>query len=328
MRRATIPTTAFVLLALPASAEAPAIVTDTPVVHSLVAQVIGDLGSPTLLLDQGADAHDFQLRPSQLRSIQAADLVIWTGPTLMPRLSGALGGTDGTPAIALLDAEGTLLRHYGTAEHDEDDDHGDHDATEAHDHDDAHVEGGTHDDDHAGHDHGTGLDPHAWLDPDNAEIWIGLISDALVERDPGNAVAYRANASLALTRIETLEAAITRDLADAGAAPIIVAHDAYGYFADHFGLRIVAAVADGDAADPGAAHLSRVRALLESGEVTCIFPEVIRDPSPVIAVADGTGARIGGALDPEGRAIAPGPLLYDQLLQNMGATIAECLAGG
>ena len=97
------------LLAFPAVAEVPQVVTDTPVVQSLVTTVMGDLSEPMLLLDRGADAHDFQLRPSQVRALAGADLVIWIGPEMTPWLNRALQtGHDGQ-VIPLLATPGTRL---------------------------------------------------------------------------------------------------------------------------------------------------------------------------------------------------------------------------
>lgn len=319
MTRALISAALLAAAALPARASVPEVVTDIPVIHSLVSQVMGELGTPQLLLDQSADAHDFQLRPSQIRALNGADLIIWAGAEMTPWLSRSMSGNSEAQSLDLLHQPGTTIRIYGQPTRHDADGHGDQDHEDdghGHDH---------HGADEDAHDH-TGMDPHAWLDPDNAALWIGLISDALVAQDPGNAVAYRANATLAQTRIRTLDETLAAELQDAGGAPIIVAHDAYGYFAGHFGLTIAASLAEGDAADPGAAHLSDIRALLEGGDAICIFPEAARDPAPVETLADGTGARIGAPLDPEGRAIAPGPMLYETLLRAMATAIAECQA--
>lgn len=301
----------FALLAFPALAQVPDVVTDTPVVHSLVSAVLGDLGEPMLLLDKGADAHDFQLRPSQVRALNGAGLVVWVGPEMTPWLDRAIAGSEGPKSLALLDVPGTVLRSGG-----EDGEH-------AADAEPGAESGEGHDE---GHDH-DGLDPHAWLDPDNAALWLGRISDALVDLDPGNAVTYRANASLAQTRIETLDRAVQDRLAPARTAGLMMAHDAYGYFADHYGLTIIDSLAAGDAATPGAAHLAELRAALENGAAACIFPEAAHDPAPVLALADGTLVRIGRPLDPEGQAMAPGANLYPALLEAMGAAIADCVAG-
>ena len=127
------------ILPLPLMAEVPAVVTDIPPVHALVSHVMGDLGAPVLLLEKGADEHDFQLRPSQMQSIAYADVVIWVGRELTPWLDRALEGSAAA-SLPLLDAS-PVLRSYDEADH----------ANESEADHDAHV-----------HD---GLDPHAWLDP-------------------------------------------------------------------------------------------------------------------------------------------------------------------
>ena len=55
-----------------ALADVPQVQTDIPPVAALVAQVMGDLGAPGVLLDKGGDEHDMQLRPSQMRALSAS----------------------------------------------------------------------------------------------------------------------------------------------------------------------------------------------------------------------------------------------------------------
>lgn len=286
-------------LACPATAEVPQVVTDTPVVQSLVTTVMGDLAEPMLLLDRGADAHEFQLRPSQVRALGGADLVIWIGPDLAPWLDRALrAGHDGE-AIALLETPGTRLRSFGGAP----------------------AAG-----EEAGHDH-AGTDPHAWLDPSNLAVWIGRIADAVSAADPGNATLYRANAALAQTRLETLDRALAERLAAARDKGLVFGHDAYGYLAGHYGLTVAGSLAGGDAADPGAAHVAALRARAEAGEVACAFPEAGHDPRGIEALVADTPARLGRTLDPEGRGMDPGPDLHVRVLESVAAAIADCLAG-
>jgi zinc transport system substrate-binding protein len=282
------------LVALPALAEPPRVVTDIPAIHSLAAQVMGDLGAPALLLDKGADAHDFQMRPSQARALADADLVFWVGPEMTPWLDRALANATKARSIALLESPGTTRRQSI----------------------------GVHSDD-GGEQHRT--DPHAWLDPSNAIAWIGDIADELARADTGNAATYAANAASATAEITKLDTELRSLLAPAADHPIVVYHDAYGYLADHFGLARMTSLAGGDAADPGAARLSDLRASLTSA--TCVFPEASHPAGTFAALTDGTTARIGRALDPEGRNIAPGPDLYAQLMTGLARTIADCAGG-
>jgi zinc transport system substrate-binding protein len=102
MRKAAIVT---MLLASPAVAEVPRVVTDFGPVQSLVAEVMGDLGTPEMLMPSGGDPHDFQLRPSQAQSLQDADVVFWVGPELMHSLGDALTSlSGGAEVVGLLSA--------------------------------------------------------------------------------------------------------------------------------------------------------------------------------------------------------------------------------
>jgi zinc transport system substrate-binding protein len=66
---------------------------------------------------------------------------------------------------------------------------------------------------------------------------------------------------------------------------------------------------------------------MEAGEVLCIFPEAQHDTTLVTQMAEGTGARVGGVLDPVGSTLEPGPGAYAALLKGMATTFAECLSG-
>lgn len=188
---------------------------------------------------------------------------------------------------------------------------------------------------HEGHDHGgpgaphvhTGTDPHAWLDPHNVEVWIGAIAAELARRDPENAAAYAANAARALAEVQAVDAEVARLIAPAAATPLVMFHDAYGYLAARYGLNYAGSLALGDASAPGAARLSALRARLAALEGACIFPEAQHDARLVRAVAEGTGARIGAALDPSGTTLPPGPGLWAALMRGLATAIADCAAG-
>ena len=58
----------------------------------------------------------------------------------------------------------------------------------------------------------------------------------------------------------------------------------------------------------------------------CLFPEAQHDPKLVLSVVEGSGVRIGAALDPEGSSLAYGPLLYGDLMIGLASAIADCVA--
>ncbi len=233
--------------------------------------------------------------------------------------------------MALLSAEGTYRREFGddAQDHDEHEDHEHEDhahddhAHDDHGHDDhAHDE---HGDDHEGHSH-SGTDPHAWLDPANAQAWLGVIAAELAAADPENAATYSANAKAAAASIATLDTQIAATLAPVQARPFVVFHDAYGYFAGHYGLTIAGTISLGDAAAPGAERLTEIRHLLEGEGAVCIFPEAQHDPKQITALVEGTPVKLGAALGPSGSNLPFGPDLYGALLTTMAGTLAGCLA--
>lgn len=315
---------ALLLTSTAALGQVPKVVTDIQPVQSLAAAVMEGLGTPEVLLDRGASPHSFQMRPSQAAAVASADLVIWIGPELAPWMDAAVDGRpEGAAVLGLLAAEGTHHRQFveGEDEHDE----------AGHDHEEA-----AHDHDHgeAGHDHGeddhdhhhSGTDPHAWLDPDNGKLWLGLIAAELSRLDPENAATYAANATAAAAAIDAADAGAKALLDPVKALPFVAFHDAYGYFAEHYGLDVEGTIALGDAASPGARHLTELRATMQAGQTLCIFPEAQHDPALVDQMAEATGARVGGALDPEGSTLEPGPGLYPALIIGLAGTFAACLA--
>lgn len=297
----SLPVAILALAPLPLLAEVPQVVTDIPPVHALVSQVMGDLGTPVLLLDKGADEHDFQLRPSQMQDIAYADVAIWVGPELTPWLQRALEGSAAA-SLPLLDGA-PVLRSFDEAGHAGEDEDGH----------DAHV-----------HD---GLDPHAWLDPANAAAWLGVIAADLGQRDPEHAAIYAGNAARAAAQVMALDGQLQALLAPVRPRAFITQHDAYGYFTAHFGLRYAGSVAAGDASAPGAAHMQEMQALVAAGDVVCLFPEAQHDPALLEQVQAGTGARIGAALDPVGSTLQAGPDAYAALLRGLATALADCLNG-
>lgn len=344
---------AAAMLGTPLAAHDIRVVTDIPVAHSLVSMVLGDHGTVDLMLDRGANAHSYQLRPSQAQALSEADIVVWMGERMTPWMGRAIEGlSDDAHAVALLEVEGAMLREFGQAK-DAEDDHGhehsdahamdDHGDDHGHDHSDEHAHddhGHDHSDEHAhddhGHDHGddhghdhahTGLDPHAWMDTRNAAIWIDAIAAELAEHMPDHAADFASNAAAAKAEITALTAELKTILAPAQDMAFVTFHDAYGYFVNQFDLTQAGSIALGDAASPGAQRLAELRADLEADAAVCVFPEAAHDPALVTTMIEGTGVRLGDTLDPAGSLLDPGADLYPTLMRNMAQSIADCAQG-
>ncbi|WP_299628495.1 zinc ABC transporter substrate-binding protein [uncultured Tateyamaria sp.] len=160
-----------------AQAEVPRVAADIAPIHSIVAAIMGDVGSPDLITPPTASPHSHQMRPSEARALDQADIVVWVGHALTPWLEGPVGTlAEGAHVIELIDLDGTELLDvregaaFGAHNHDHGHEepkeagHGDH-QEHAHDKKDAHEEDGH--DGHADEEHAhadNGHEEHAQED--------------------------------------------------------------------------------------------------------------------------------------------------------------------
>lgn len=308
---------AALITASPALA-APRVVASVVPVHSIVAAVMGDKGTPELLLQGSMSEHRAVFTPSQITMLGNADLVFIVGHGLEAKLAQISGSdaVNGKSFIALSEAPGirTLpIREGG--------------AWEAHDH--AHEDGEEHAGDHADDHAAEGVlsfDPHVWLDPDNAKAMAMAVAADLGKADPENAATYDANARAFAAEVDRSSSRIAAELAPVKDKPFIVFHDAYQYFERHFGLSGAGSISDVSAQAPSAERLAQVRDKIMSVKAACVFREPQFDGKVVGTVIEGTGAK-EGVLDPLGAGLTPGPQAYPQLIQNLGAALKDCLSG-
>ena len=325
------------LMSSTALADVPNVAVDIAPVHSLVARVMQDVAAPDLIIRSGASPHDYRLRPSEAKALQDANLVIWMGKELTPWMEDAVKTLSTEAAILTLleKDETTLLEfresvlfeehdhddhsdkdHAETEDQDQDQDHDDHDNHSDKDH------AETEDQDHDEHAHGA-HDPHAWLSPKNAKIWLNLIAAQLSTADPDNASTYFVNAAAAVTEIDTLMADVSTMLDPIRGNSFIVFHDAYQYFETVFEFPASGAISLGDATDPSPARIARVQDRIQEQKIQCVLAEPQFKKGLVVTVLEGTDAK-ASIIDPLGDALEPGPALYPQLIRNMAKTLVDC----
>lgn len=294
------------VLASPATADVPRVVADIAPVHALVAQVMDGVGEPTLILNAGTSPHGYALRPSQARALQNADLVVWIGPELTPWLEKPVTSlATGAVKLGLLAAEQTLTLPFREGDEEEEE-------ADGHDHD--------HDHDH------DGVDPHAWLDPDNAQIWLMLIAEQLGDLDPENAGLYRNNAARGQAELQALSADLRALLTPVKSRAFVTFHDAFQYFEARFGLHNVGFVTLSDGANASPARVSALRDTLAAQDVFCAFGEPGTDTGILQGIEAGNGLTIA-VLDPMGRDLTVGAGLYGDLLRAMAQSFVDCAGG-
>lgn len=298
----------FCLAAGPAAA-APKVVVSIKPVHSLVAGVMRDHGSPVLLISGSGSPHGYSMRPSEARALSEADLVFWVGGGLEASLAKPLAVlTSGrAQVITLSQAKGVRLlqtRAGGPWKAPE----------ETHGHDDTDA-------------HGAGKRPdlHLWLDPLNAIAIVRAAVDALAQADPTNAAGYRRNGADTIKEIEALDQEIATALAPVRDRPYVVFHDAYQYFENRYRLSPAGAVAANPERPPGARRLAEIRAEIAALDAVCVFTEPQFRPALVDTLIAGSAAR-SAVLDPLGAALPAGPGAYFALMRGLAASLRGCLS--
>ncbi len=96
-----------------AIADVPKVAVDISPVHSLVSRVMEGVGSPKLIIPAGASPHEYSLRPSEAKSLQDADMVIWMGEDLAPWMENSIEKlAKNAEIITLLEISETKLLDY------------------------------------------------------------------------------------------------------------------------------------------------------------------------------------------------------------------------
>ncbi|HEY8451111.1 MAG: metal ABC transporter substrate-binding protein [Micromonosporaceae bacterium] len=166
---------------------------------------------------------------------------------------------------------------------------------------------GRHGDPGTGHDAGTGhggVDPHVWLDPHRLAAVASEVADALARLDPAHAAGYAARAGALRTDLAELDAAYADGLARCERREIVVAHAAFGYLADRYGLQQIAVAGLEPDGEPTPGRVIEVVELARSHGATTVFAEAGTSPDVARVIAGELGARTA-TLDPI-EARAPG----------------------
>lgn len=290
-------------------------------VHGWVSQVSGDLWEPELLLPAENDPHNALLRPSQRQVITDADWVIWVGPQLETGLTALMGRVDSERLWTLTDNSPELVLHdfrqSGTVFSTPDDGH-----DNGHPMPDIDFPGSDEngEDSRPGH---SGIDPHVWLDPENARRALNHIAERLSELDPDNAETYRRNADAGIERLHDQESIWAERLADADPRPYLVFHDGYQYFDRAFDLTFAGAVTLNPEQLPGLRTINRMRDGIADGELGCLFAEVQYSDRLVQTIGTGFNLDIQ-RIDALGAGIPLGEAHYGELMDQLTTAFVDC----
>ncbi|WP_261640437.1 zinc ABC transporter substrate-binding protein ZnuA [Erwinia mallotivora] len=298
------------LAAAPITAAQAAVVASVKPLGFIAAAIADGVTPVEVLLPDGASEHDYSLRPSDLKRLRGADLVVWVGPEMeafMPKAVAQLPAQKSLQLAALPTVKPLLLRGG------DDDEHGQ-------------EEGGEGTAEAAHHHHHGEYNMHLWMSPDIARQSAVAIHEKLLELMPQSRDKLDANLRHFEAELASADTHIGTQLAPVKGKGYFVFHDAYTYFEKHFGLTPTGHFTVNPEIQPGAQRLHQIRTQLVEQKAVCVFAEPQFRPAVIDAVARGTKVR-SGTLDPLGTNITVSQDSYVKFLSQLSSQYASCLKG-
>ncbi len=301
MKKALVKSTVFVVLGWTLSSSlvlaAPLkVVSSFSILADMVQQVGGDKVESLAIVGAEGDAHSFEPRPSDSKTLQAADLLVVNGAQFeewLPRLIESAGyqgqvvhAVDRVPLRAYVDGD----------EGQNHNDHG-HDHHHSHDHDQT-----------TEHRHGA-YDPHAWQSLDHAQIYVSNIQQALIALDPEHAPYYEQRASAYTQKIQQLQEKMRtafEQLPEQNRT-VVTSHDAFAYLGQDYDIEFLPLLGASTQAEPSAKELAGLIDFMRDNQVKAVFVENTSSSKLLEQIARETGAKIGEVLYSDALAKAPHP---------------------
>ena len=223
----------------------------------------------SLLLPPGVEAHTFEPKPSDITKINNADIFVYTGEFMEPWAHDIIEGAD--KKVKVVDASANIEMMKEEHEHEEEAEH--HEAEEEH-----------------GHEHG-GVDPHIWLDFDNAKIMAENIDKTLSEIDPQNAEYYKNNLKSYQGKLSDLDNSYKNSLTTCQSKTIVYGgHYAFGYMGKRYGLAYESAYGISPDSEPSAQDLAGLIEQIRTKKIAYVFFEELVSPKVAETLAKETGA--------------------------------------
>lgn len=277
------------LPAAPAAAELKAVTTFT-IIADMAQNVAGDAAEVQSITKPGAEIHNYQPTPRDLLRGRDADLVLRNGLNLELWFERFLANLGDVTNVVVSDGVEPMSISQGP--------------------------------------YNGKPNPHAWMSPTSALVYVDNIRDAFVAADPDNAATYEANAAAYKEKIQAVIAPIQAELEKIPDDKrwLVTSEGAFSYLARDFGLKELY-LWPINADQQGTPQ--QVRAVIDAineHDIACIFSESTVSAKPAEQVARETGATYGGVLYVDSLSDENGPVpTYLDLLRVTSDTIAKCL---
>ncbi|MFV8868986.1 metal ABC transporter substrate-binding protein [Serratia fonticola] len=264
------------------------VVTTFTIIQDIAQNVAGDAAVVESITKPGAEIHDYQPTPRDIVKAQHADLILWNGMNLERWFQRFFENIKQVPAAVVTEGITPLPIHEGP--------------------------------------YNGNPNPHAWMSPSNALIYIENIRKALVQHDPDNGETYNRNAKAYAEKIAALDAPLRERLSRIPAAQrwLVTSEGAFSYLAKDYQLQEVYLWPINADEQGSPQQVRRVIDTVRANHIPVVFSESTISDKPAKQVAKETGAQYGGVLYVDSLSAADGPVpTYIDLLNATVQTIAK-----
>lgn len=264
------------------------VVTTFTVIQDIAQNVAGDAATVESITKPGAEIHEYEPTPKDIVKAQSADLILWNGLNLERWFERFFQNIKEKPAVVVTEGITPLSIYEGPYK----------DAP----------------------------NPHAWMSPSNALIYVENIKNALVKYDPQNADTYQKNAAAYAEKIKQLDKPLREKLAQIPADQrwLVTSEGAFSYLAKDYDLK------EGylwpiNAEQQGTPQqVRKLIDLVKKNHIPVVFSESTVSAKPAQQVAKESGAKYGGVLYVDSLSAADGPVpTYIDLLNVTVSTIVK-----
>ena len=292
-RRSLLAMIALCLAAFPSAAHAERlkVVTTFTVIADIARNVAGEAADVESITRPNAEIHEYQPTPGDMLRAQDADLILWNGLNLELWFERFFRNLRDVPEAIVTEG----IEPMGIGE--------------------GPYEGRP--------------NPHAWMSPSDATIYVANIRDALIEHDPDNAEIYETNAAEYIREIEATIQPIRDRLAEIPEERrwLVTSEGAFSYLARDFGLQELYLWPINADSEGTPQQIRRVIDTMREHDIPAIFSESTVSDGPARQVARETGARYGGVLYVDSLSGPDGPVpTFIDLLRVTTQTIADALS--
>ena len=264
------------------------VVTTFTIIQDMAQNVAGDAATVESITKPGAEIHDYEPTPKDIVKAQSADLVLWNGLNLERWFEKFFQNVKDKPAVVVTEGIEPMSINEGPY---------------------------------------TGNpNPHAWMSPSNALIYIENIKNALVKYDPQNKETYEKNAALYAQKIKALDKPLREKLAQVPEAQrwLVTSEGAFSYLTRDYGFK-EAYLWPINAEQQGTPQqVRKVIETVKANNIPVVFSESTISPKPAKQVAKESGAKYGGVLYVDSLSNKNGPVpTYVDLLNTTVSTIVK-----